>query len=460
MNHQSKKSRKDTAQIGNLILDEDEEETSKRSSSVHSSNASHMSEMLGPYLIGINKSQKLMLMKMMKKLFKILYQSPEITELRNKLKLIKQIKTYLVHVSKPSIQVQMLKINDSNFTCPVTKKVYDNILEMILFTVLSHSDVHVKAQIKDKGMLILYYEVGNHETFPSVKQEGFFNPPTITKSLSLFETKLKIFTQAKVARKMLKQSAELDRLVRRIGFTAEETIKLSKVEGTGFFAQKSNIGRPELFQYRLLRALIQNIFIFETLTCDTIPNLMPKYTRNLVSPLPKFKGLNFLKPENFTNGNLNYPTFKKIYQKFHDKFERIIQKNALFRSKPLGEPLKFEDVLVESEGEIDYELENNCVAHQLATNPNITIEEKLIICLYNRYYQRFLLAIDHCQQSALFCFYPGSVLNFPAQVCRACIDSLQDDPLLPYIPGILTILRLGDLISQGDFEELTAMCFI
>lgn len=400
-----------------------------------------------------------MLLKMLKKLFKIIYQSPEITELRNKLKTLRNLKTVVVHTVKPSVHVNTTKTADNSFICPITRKIHDNVLEMILFTLLSHSNVHVKAQIKEsKSLLLLYYEVGNSETFPSI-HEAFMSGASLSKSLNLFETKLKIFTQAKVARKISKQNPELDRLVRRVGFTSEETLKLAKlIDNQGFFCQKENIGRPELFQYRLLRALIQNVFIFESLTCDTLLELMPKYRRDLISPLPKFKGLNFLKPEHFTNGSMANTTFRKFYAKFEDKFEKIIKKNALFRSRPLGVPIKFEDVLVESEGEIDYDLENACVAGQLSTNPNLRIEEKLIISLYNKQYQKMLLQLDAVQQSALFSFYPGPVLSFPAQVCRTCIDLLQGDPLLPWMSGFLALLRLADTIKKGDFEEMIAMC--
>jgi hypothetical protein len=458
-----KKSRKDkvdiVSDVRNIIEDELEEISNHGTSSLKSSNGTHNSDFLTNNMVSINKNQKLMLLKMLKKLFKILYQSPEITELRNKLKTLKHIKTFVVQTVKPSIHVNTVKTADNSFICPITRKIHDNILEMILFTLLSHANVHVKAQIKEsKSMLLLYYEVGNTETFPSI-HDLFMNRGCLSKSLSLFETKLKIFTQAKVARKISKQSSELDRLVRRVGFTPEETLKLAKLlDNQGFFCQKENIGRPELFQYRLLRAIIQNVFAFETLTCDTLPALMPRYTRDLISPIPKFKGLNFLKPEYFNNGSMANPTFRKYYSKFEEKFEKIIAKNALFRSKPLGVPLKFEDILVESEGEIDYDLENACVSGQLATNPNLRVEEKLIIALYNKQYQKLLFHLDAVQQSALFAFFPGPVLSFPAQVCRSCIDLLQNDPLLPWMASFLAILRLAETIKKSDFEEMIAMC--
>lgn len=462
MNQPSKKSRKEKQPINVAAFiaeDELEENSKQESSSVKSSDGSQISEYLQQPLATIGKGQKIMLMKMLKKLFKILYQSPEITDLRNKLKNVRQIKTFVVHTNRPAVQVITGRAAENSYTCPITKKIHDNVLEMILFTVLAHAEVHVKAQIKDgKNLLILYYEVGNWETFPSLKKPCY-NPMPISKSLSLFETKLKIFTQAKVARKITKQSSELDRLVRRIGFTQEESLKLAKTgEQDGFYSNKQNIGRPELFQYRLLRALVQNIFIFESITSDTLLALMPEYSRDMISPLPKFKGLNFIKPEHFSNGNMSHGIFKKYYAKFEEKFEKLIQKTALFRSRPLGVPLKFEDVLVESEGEIDYELENHCVASQLATNPNLTIEEKLIMALYNRQYQTLLQFLDFTQQSALFCFYPGSVLTFPAQVCRSCIEILQGDHLLASMGAFLTLLRLADTISQSDFEDMIAMC--
>ena len=77
--------------------------SSKNDSSVNSSPDSDVSELAMPSFIPLNKVQKMMLMRMMKRLFKILYQSPEITEMRNRLKQIKSIRTIIVNVGpRPS----------------------------------------------------------------------------------------------------------------------------------------------------------------------------------------------------------------------------------------------------------------------------------------------------------------------------------------------------------------------
>ena len=129
---------------------------------------------------------------------------------------------------------------------------------MILFTVLSHHDVHVKAQLRDKGILVLYYEVGNSTTFPYVDPEkGFYSQFSVSKSLSLYETKVKVISQAKISRKITNQPNELERLAKRIGFSKQEISKLiNGNEITDLFADKQNLSRPELLQYRMLRALL------------------------------------------------------------------------------------------------------------------------------------------------------------------------------------------------------------
>ena len=69
-----------------------------------------------------------------------------------------------------------------------------------------------------------------------------------------------------------------------------------------------------------------------------------------------------------------------------------------------------------------------------------------------------LQKIDHLQQTGLICYYPGSTYSFPVQACRWMIDELASKPQLKgYIGSILTILRLGSIILQSEFEEMMSL---
>lgn len=405
---------------------------------------------------------KMMQMRMMNLLFKILYQAPEISTLRSKLKEIKQLKITVVNLITCTSYTTVYKPVENNYVCPLTKKVYDNILEMLLFAVMSHHEVTVKAQFKDrdKTMLLLYYEVGNSITFPHVDSSaGFKCNESVSKSLSLMDLRFKVLSQSVVSRHIIKGTGEFERLIKRMGFQPQMVQQIyQNPDAYNFYTKKENMSRPESFQFRLLRALIQNIFIFERVTCDTMIRLLPTYKRGMLSPIPKLKAFNFLKGDLASSSSITSKTFRRVYSKLAEQFEKVNKRNTLYHSFPLGEPLKFEDILVESEGELDYELENSIVIKQISKNPNILPEESLVLYLYQRRYQFLLNKLDHLQMSALFCFFPGNVSSFAAQAARDALDLLAGEPYLRgAFASILMILRVNSNITQAEFEEMLAL---
>lgn len=408
------------------------------------------------------KHLKMMQMRMMGLLFKILYQAPEISTLRSKLKEIKHLKITIVNLVSCTSYTTCYKPGENNYVCPLTKKVYDNILEMLLFVMMSHHEVSVKAQFKDrdKTMLLLYYEVGNSITFPHIEAPaGFKCHESISKSLSLMDLRFKVLSQSVVSRHINKGTGEFERLIKRMGFLPQMVQQIyQNPDAYNFYTKKENMSRPESFQFRLLRALIQNIFIFERVTCDTMIRLLPTYKRGMISPIPKLKAFNFLKGDLASSSSITAKTFRKVYSKLAELFDKVNKKNTLYHSFPLGEPLKFEDILVESEGELDYELENSIVMKQIAKNPNILPEESLVVYLYQRRYQYLLNKLDHLQMSALFCFFPGNVSSFSAQAARDCLDLLAGEPYLRgAFASILMILRVNNNLTQSEFEEMMAL---
>jgi hypothetical protein len=408
------------------------------------------------------KYVKLMQKRMMILLFKILYQTPDISILRSKLKEVKQLKITIVNIVACTSSTTVYKPADKNYMCPLTKNVYDNILEMLLNPILSHHEISVKAQFKDrdKTMLMLYYEVGNSVTFPHVDSPaGFKCQESIIDSLSLMELRFKVLSQSLVSRQINTGTVEFERLIKRMGFLPQMVQHIyHNPDLYNFYSKKDNMGRPESFQFRLLRAMIQNIFIFEKITCDTLIRLLPTYKRGMISPIPKLKAFNFLKGENATGSTVSSRTFRKVYSKLAEQFDKATKKNTLYHSFPLGEPLKFEDILIESEGELDFELENSIVMKQISKNPNILPEESLVLYLYQRRYQFLLNKLDHLQMSALFCFFPGNVSSFAAQAARDCLDLLAGEPYLRVaFSSILMILRVNGNLTQSDFEEMLAL---
>ena len=413
-------------------------------------------------LSAIPKHQKMMQMKMMRLLFKILYQTPEISILRSKLKEVKQLKITVLNLVTCTSTTTTHKPAENQYICPLTNKVYDNLLEMLLFVMLSHHEVGVKAQFKDrdKTTLMLYYEVGNSVTFPHMDPlKGFKCNEPIANSLSLMELRFKILSQSIVSRCITKGTQEFERLIKRMGFNPQMVQHIyQNPEMYDFYQKKENMSRPECFQFRLLRALIQNIFIFERITCDTVIRMLPMYRKGMISPIPKLKAFNFLKSEGSHGSSVTAKTFRKVYSKLADQFDKVNKKNTLYHSFPLGEPLKFEDILVESEGELDFELENSIVMKQISKNPNILPEESLVVYLYQRRYQFLLNKLDHLQMSALFCFFPGNVSSFAAQAARDSLDLLAGEPYLKgTFASILMILRLNGNLTQAEFEELLAL---
>ena len=88
-------------------------------------------------------------------------------------------------------------------------------------------------------------------------------------------------------------------------------------------------------------------------------DLFPKHTRGKISPIVKFRGINFLKKDVFAGGKVSYSLYKQTYKKFSRKFDKVMEQNTLYHSYPLGDKLTFEELLIESEAEITYDLENN-----------------------------------------------------------------------------------------------------
>lgn len=444
-----------------FLVDEEDEEMGEKSSSIYSS-ASEMEDGGRPLSVPGGRVHKLMLKKMMLKLYKILCQTPEVSDLRSRLKCVKQVKTVVFNLQKPSMQTLYAKTPaEPSFTCPVTLKVYDNVLDMLVITVLSHHDVHIKAQLRDKGVLILNYEVGNSNTFPALgPQHRFLHLTPTSKALSIYETKIKVFARTKIWKNLSKQPAELDRLAKRIGFSADELKRFSQDgQGASFFAKKGNAGRPELFQYRLLRALVQNIFAFEPLTSDTVPDLLPAYSKALINPIVKFKSMNFFNKTVLGSASIPYSVYKKVHSKYAQRFEALVGRNNLFHSYPLGQPLKFEELLVDSECELDYALPEHLLVKTLAFNPNINAAERLIITLYTKTFHKLLSHYDYLNATCLIAHYPLPISTFPGQVMRHICDLLQGTvkkQMAGAVGAVCGVLRLSNVLPQTDYEEVMA----
>ena len=446
---------------GSAMFDEEEEEEMEEKSSSSFSDTSEREDSTKPISYSGGKIQRIMLKKMMLKLYKILCQTAEISDLRLRLKSTKQIKMVIVNLVKPSVQTKVVKIQEPAFTCPITQRVYDNLLDMLVITQLSHHDVHIKAQIREKGLTVLNYEIGNSNTFPSLGPESHYLHPTkITSALSIYETKVKVFARAKIAKNISKSPLELDRLMKRVGFTQSEQERFSKSgQGQDFFSNRMNHGRLELFQYRLLRALIQNMFPFELLTSDTLIGLSPYYDRNNLNPIVKFKAMNFFNKTISSSGNIPSNVYKKSLAKYSRKFDALVEKNNVFRSFPIGHSLQFNDLLVDSEYELDYSLPEHLQMKTLATNPNLTSAERLVIILYNKTFNSMLQKYDHLGASCLISMYPLPVSTFPGQIMKYMCDRLQGDikkQMAGAVQAVCSILRLAGFLNQMDFEEVMA----
>lgn len=467
---------KKTTLLSEFLIEEEETnnliDSPHLSHSFKSSSDSEASEFKQLEMVPISRTQRFMLKRMMKILLKMVSQLPELVDLRKRLRSVKTLRTTLVNVSRPSMETTLTKITEKSCTCPVSNKIYDSIFEMIIFSIMNFHDLHIKAQLKDQTVLSLYYEVKNSDTFPCLGPKNHFLLTTpIPDCLDLYETKMKILSLARLGRNLPKSGKEFDSLTRRVSFTTDELERLEREPSENNFCTNETLfSKPELFQFRLIRALIQNIFAFEKITNDTLEPLFPTYRRDLLSPINKLKSMNFLKKHHFNQGNLSHGTYRKILAKYQQKFEKICKENELFRSNPMGAPLTFDDMLIESEGEIDYEVENNAVSRQLKMNPNLLPEEKLCILLYNKAYQGLLSKIDHLGQSGLFALYPGSVSTFPARACYQCIERLAmlgkssstegEPPKNKFrltFRSIVYVLRLGGQITNKDFENLTGL---